>query len=87
MRSLGIDLANSKKIAASVTTGALRNASPTDVQQLIKKLEGGKSKANAKDKALLPKLKLIALNQAMVGDMSTSHKNLTPSNISMGSAL
>ena len=31
MRSLGIDLANSKKIAASVTTGALRNASPTDV--------------------------------------------------------
>ena len=39
MRSLGIDLVNSKKIAASVASGALRNASPTDVQTLIKKLE------------------------------------------------
>jgi predicted amino acid dehydrogenase len=31
MRALGIDLANSKKIAAAVASGALRNASPTDV--------------------------------------------------------
>jgi hypothetical protein len=67
MRSLGIDLANSKKIAASVASGALRDASPTDVQALIKKLESdnkskGSSSSQSKHKSLLPKLKLIALN-------------------------